>query len=330
VSARAALITRVRATLRERALLVGARHVLVACSGGPDSQALLHVLHALQGEHGCAVSAASIDHGLRADAAADVAIAGRLAQALGVPFFARRIEVGSGASRQAQARDARYAALRECADHCAADRIAVGHTLDDQAETVLARLLRGAGIDGLSAITPWREDGVVRPMIDCARVQVSAYIAAEALEAADDPSNRDPRYLRSRVRASLLPALCAENPNFARQLASLADDARQAAALLTERAASALAQAEGHAARLREEPEIVRRWALRAFVEQRSGAKLTRTHLVALDRMLSGGGPVRVPGDLLVTLDPAGVLSVSRVTKRGRGLPRQREGTGES
>lgn len=314
-----------RATLRARELLLGARRILVACSGGPDSQALLHALHALRHEHGCDLHVASIDHGLRAAAADEIALAARLAASLALPHEVLRVRVASGASRQAQAREARYAALLTHAAECGADRIAVGHTRDDQAETVLARILRGAGLEGLSAIAPFRGDGVVRPLIDCARAEVAAYVAAVPLESALDPSNADPRYLRTRVRTRLLPALCEENRALTARLAHLADDARQAARLLDERAAALLARAEGRAAVLREEPEIVRRWALRAFVEPRARSKLTRNHLAALDRMLVEGGSVRVPGDMIACVDAAGVLSVSPVTKRGRGSRRPNE-----
>src|SRR5262245_8818481 len=123
--------------------------VLCACSGGPDSAAMLVALARLAPELGFELVAASVDHGLRADAAHDVAIASRQAAALQVPFHALRIEVAAGASIQAQARSARYEALLRLAAELGASRVAVGHTRDDQAETVLARLLRGSGLVGL-------------------------------------------------------------------------------------------------------------------------------------------------------------------------------------
>lgn len=282
----------------------------------------MHALHALRDEHGCELAAVSVDHGLRPEAAAEHACAARLATELQISHVTLTVQVASGASRQARAREARYAALLAHAETCEAQRIAVGHTRDDQAETVLARILRGAGLEGLSAIAPERADGVVRPLIDCTRGDVQAYLAAHGIDSACDPSNADPRYLRTRVRTRLLPALCEENPALPERLACLADDARQAARLLDTFAAALLARAEGRAAVLREEPEILRRWALRAFVEERAGSKLTRNHLAALDRMLVEGGSVRVPGDVVVDVDEAGVLSVSPVTKRGRGSRR--------
>lgn len=307
----------------------GARHVLVACSGGPDSQALLHALHILRDDHGCALTAASVDHGLRPEAASEVALAGRLAASLAVGFVPLQVTLGSGASRQRVARDARYAALRACAQSQGADCIAVGHTLDDQAETVLARLLRGTGIEGLSAVAPRRADGVVRPLIDCRRSEVLAHVAGAHLEVAHDPSNLDPAYLRVRVRHKLLPSLCEENPQLPESLAHLADDARETAAFLREHAQEALRRTAHDAALLREEPAPVRRLALKILVEREADAPLTRAHVAALDRLLWAGGLVRVPGDVVVSVAPGGQLLCERVAKRGRGVkrPLDRSGT---
>lgn len=316
-----------RGTLLARGLFDGARHVLVACSGGPDSQALLHVLHTLREVHGCALSVAGVDHGLRPEAAGELALAGELAQRLGLAFQVLSVRVPDGASRQAQARKARYAALLAHARTVDAQRIAVGHTLDDQAETVLARLLRGAGIEGLSGAAPKRADGVVRPLIDCERTLVHAYVAEAGVAVAHDPSNRDPRYLRVRVRGTLLPALAVENPRLAQHLAQLADDAREAGSLLAARAESALARGGGVRA-LREEPSLVRRLALKRRIERNTGVPLTRAHLMAVDRMLfAEGGHVRVPGDVLISVAPDGEISLEPVTKRGRGSTKQRDET---
>jgi tRNA(Ile)-lysidine synthase len=298
---------------------------LVACSGGPDSQALLHVLHALRQEHGCALSVVGVDHGLRPEAPGELELARQLAAQLGLDFVSLRVVVPRGASRQAQARNARYAALLDHARAVGAQRIAVGHTLDDQAETVLARLLRGSGLEGLGATAPKRADGVVRPLFDAPRALVHAYIGAMGVPFASDPSNQDPRYLRVRVRHALLPALSAENPRIAQQLAQLADDAREAGELLASRAEGALARAHGDVRALREEPSLVRRFALKREIERHTGAPLSRAHLMAVERMLveEWRGHVRVPGDVLVSVEREGALSFEAVTKRGRGTRRR-------
>ena len=299
--------------------------MLVACSGGPDSQVLLHILHALREVHGCGLMAAGVDHGLRPEAAAELKLAERLATALGLPFVGLRVQLTPGASLQGQARAARYAALLACAAEHTATCVAVGHTLDDQAETVLVRILRGSGVAGLGAIVPRRPDGVIRPLLDARREDVHAYAAHHALPVARDPSNADPRYLRVRVRQQLLPLLCAENAQLPHQLAALADDARASAALISERVEQALVRVGPRIALLQEEPALVRRLAIKALVERKVGAKLARTHLIALDQMLSHGGQVRVPGDVVVSIADTGELSLTPVTKRGRGLLRPSE-----
>ena len=294
----------------------------MACSGGPDSQALLSVLHALAGELGYRLTAASVDHGLRPEASTEIALAAELAAQLAVPFVSLRVKVADGASRQAAARTARYEALLQCAKAHGAQRIAVGHTLDDQAETVLARILRGAGVEGLGAVSPLRADGVIRPLIDCRRELVHGYVAELGLANAADPSNLDPRYLRVRVRHGLLPPLLQENPQLLQHLAHLADDAREAGELLSARAAAVLAQAQGRAQPLRDQPGLIRRWALKLWVEGEARTLLTRAHLTALDHLLHVGGQVRVPGDVVVSLDADDRLCFTRVAKRGRGIKR--------
>jgi tRNA(Ile)-lysidine synthase len=300
--------------------------VLVACSGGPDSQVLLHALHGLSAELGLTLFAASVHHGLRADADRDVAVAAELAAQLCVPFQALYVTVPPGASRQAHARNARYEALLAHARALEVSRVAVGHTLDDQAETVLERLLRGTGIPGLSAVAPHRADGVIRPLLDVRRSAVRAYLTAHALPSVDDPSNQDPHYLRVRVRHSLLPALCAENPRVPEQLAALAEDAREIRVWMARSSERTLSSLDGDFRRLTEHSPVERRSALKQHVESVLGTALQRTHLLALDRMLCVGGQVRLPGDRVASLDKQGQLRIEPVTKRGRGLGRRTKG----
>ena len=144
---------------------------------------------------------------------------------------------------------------------------------------------------------------------------------------ATDPSNVDERYLRARVRAHLLPMLERENPQLVEHLAALAEDAREARAVLVHEAERALARANGQVRALKEESAWVRRWALRVTVEREIGAPLQRNHLVALDRMLWRGGQVRLPGDFVASMGEQGQLLVAKVAKRGRGVRRPTLGT---
>jgi tRNA(Ile)-lysidine synthase len=140
--------------LRDERLIERGNVVLCACSGGPDSTALLHVLGRLRGRFGFHLAAHGVDHGLRPEAAGELELAERVARALGVPFGVTRVSVERGGNLQARARDARRDALRNAAIAAGARLIATGHTADDRAETFLLRLLRGAGPHGLAVLPP--------------------------------------------------------------------------------------------------------------------------------------------------------------------------------
>lgn len=320
------LLARVQRTLEERGLLRGSSRVLVACSGGPDSTALLHALHALQAEHGKELLCASVNHGLRAEAAQDVACAERNATSLGIPFFPLRVTVTSGASRQAHARRARYEALLRCAAEQGASCVAVGHTQEDQAETVLSRLLRGTGVHGLAGITPAREDGVIRPLIDCRRRDVLSYVQTFGLEVVQDPSNEDLRFERVRIRKQLLPLLEGENPQFVPSLAALADEARAARQLIEQESRRILNEGPPNAHALEASTPEVKRWVLKHWCETQLQTSLLRTHLEALEGMLRKGGEVRLPGDWLALLDAERNVVLRRNQKRGRGSARRTQG----
>ncbi|HYA00121.1 MAG TPA: tRNA lysidine(34) synthetase TilS [Candidatus Binatia bacterium] len=199
--------------------------VVVACSGGPDSTALLEAMARLAPPRGWRLHAVHVDHGLRPGSAAEAALVASLAERAGVGFSAVRVKVRPGPSLQDQARRARHRALGEAADRLGASAIALGHTADDQAETVLMRLLTGATPRGLRAMAA-REGRLARPLLHVWREETVAYCAALGLEPLDDPSNRDPRFLRSRVRHELLPALEAVFPGARRRLAILAERQR--------------------------------------------------------------------------------------------------------
>jgi len=188
-------------------MLAGGETVLVAVSGGADSVALLHLLHALAPSWRLTLHVVHVDHGLRPDSAADAAFVRELGARLGLPVEVERVHVGPG-SVEAAARTARYAALEAWAERLGAARIAVGHTLDDQAETVLMRVLDGAGVRGLAAIPPVR-GRIIRPLVEIRREAVRAMLTAEGVAWVEDPANRDPKFLRNRIRHELLPLLAA-------------------------------------------------------------------------------------------------------------------------
>lgn len=202
--------------------------VLCAVSGGPDSTCLLHVLSLLRSKRGHTLIAAGVDHGLRAEAAAELDGAQALCDELEVPFHRLHVEVAAGSNLQARARKARHAALQQLAADLAADTLALGHTADDRAETVLLRLLRGAGPKGLAAM-PAQAPGVegpcpiIRPLLAARRSAVLAHLARHRVAYASDPSNEDRRFARVRVRHELMPLLEELSPQIVPHLCSLAD-----------------------------------------------------------------------------------------------------------
>ena len=236
------MIENVRATIARRGLLKGGETVVIAVSGGPDSLALLHALVRLAPELDLSLHVAHFDHRLRDGSAADAEYVGRVAATLRVTMTIRAadmIETPKGMSPEEIARERRYAFLEEVADMIGATRIATGHTLDDQAETVIMRALTGTGLRGLGGIRPVL-GRVVRPLIDVRRSETEVFCHALRLEPRVDPTNADPRFLRNAVRAELLPIVEQRFPRGVEALARLADGAREDDALLDELAASAL------------------------------------------------------------------------------------------
>jgi tRNA(Ile)-lysidine synthase len=179
----------------------------LAVSGGSDSLALMLLAsEALPGR----IAVASIDHGLRPEAASEVALAGRIAAERGIPFAAIKVTVGSG-NVQAAARAARYAALARWAAEAGLGAIATAHHADDQAETLLMRLNRGSGLAGLAGVRPrGRIEGsetlLLRPLLGWRKAELAALVAGAGIVAADDPSNANPAFDRARLRAQLAEA----------------------------------------------------------------------------------------------------------------------------
>ena len=201
-----ALADPVRLTIRRHGMLAGGERVLVAVSGGADSVALLLTLRALAPELRLDLHVLHVDHGLRADSDRDARFVEALCGRLGVPMSVERVHVAAGGSVEAAARTARHAALEAAAVRLGAARIALGHTADDQAETVLMRLFDGAGVRGLAAIPP-RRGRIIRPLIEQRRRDIERALRDAGVEWTEDPSNQDPKFLRNRVRHDVLPLL---------------------------------------------------------------------------------------------------------------------------
>ena len=298
-------------------LLSGSSSLLVAVSGGPDSVALLHFLKLHRERSGApaAITVGHVDHALRGEeSAADAAFVRDLAASWGVPHLEEMAPLAPGASEEA-CRRARYDALRAMALRSGADRIATAHTADDQAETVLLRLARGAGLRGLSGMPARgmvRGVKVIRPFLGVTREQVLDYLGRQGLAYRTDSTNLSSRAARNFVRREIVPRMRERvNPRVREALLRAADAIREADAYLEAEARRAFPEvlrqkAPGEirldAGALLGYPKTLRTYLLRLAVQEVSGTvrDLATTHIDSLLSLVrSGSGKsVDLPGGL--------------------------------
>jgi len=210
---------------------LGLGRILVACSGGPDSVALLGLLLRLRASMGVRLAVGHVDHGLREASAAEGQAVAAVAARYGLEFRGVRLELARGPGIPARARERRRAALQMIAAELACDAIALGHTATDQAETMLLHLTRGAGLEGLAAMSalepgdplPW-----VRPVLHLTRAQTRELAARMGLGFVDDPTNEDVGHPRVAVRSGVLPVLRGFRPGAELAMAAAAEHARDA------------------------------------------------------------------------------------------------------
>ncbi len=228
--------------LESRAIVPGDR-VLAACSGGPDSMALVSLLLKLRDEMPLELAVAHFNHGLRAEAPIDEAFVREWARRRAILLVAGKADVRADAAARSMnleeaGRELRYRFLRREAERLTVTKIATGHTMNDQAETVLMRLMRGTGLAGLAGIPPvqpGRPCPVVRPLLGLTRPALLAYLEAEGESYRIDRTNLDRRNLRNRIRSGLLPELeTGYAPRIVEHLARLATIAREEDELLSE------------------------------------------------------------------------------------------------
>jgi tRNA(Ile)-lysidine synthase len=340
------MLTREVALALRRLRLEG-RAVLVAVSGGIDSVALLHALQGTAERYGIKLSIGHVNHGLRGpEAEADQRAVEALADALGLPARVARVDPlarrGPGPSRdrpspEEAARELRYAALRRMAEDAGADAIATAHTADDQAETVLLRLLRGTGPDGLGGMPERSADGrIVRPLLRVTRTEVERFAAERGLSWREDSSNASPAFARNRLRRDWLPGLArAFNPRLLRALRDLAEAQRQDSEwieALVEREAARRIAWEGEWLRIeasgwRDLPAALsRRLARRALASCGAARLVSRRHLERMDAFLGEGRvgrAIELPGALRLVRDRAGFrLGPARNGDRNDRAPR--------
>lgn len=285
--------------------------VVVALSGGADSLALAAAVAFEAPRAGCDALAVIVDHGLQEASAAVAASAAETARGLGLAVRVVRVDVGDEGGPEAAARSARYGALRTEAAERAPAVIVTGHTLDDQAETVLLGLARGSGaasLQGMAAVGDLDGVPLVRPLLDVRRETTRAACTAQGLSWWDDPHNTDDRFARVRVRERVLPALEAEiGPGIAEALARTAAQLREDAAAFDEMIAETIEDIVEPAeagiavsvAALAANPAALRHRIIRHVVAAEFHQSLTRAQTLEVARLVThwtGQGPIDLPG----------------------------------
>ena len=320
------LAARLRRTIQDHQLFSPGARILVAVSGGPDSIVLLHALNQLKQPWRLTLHAAHVDHGLRPESPQDAAFVQALAEQWGVPATIERRDVAAacsehGWSLEDGARRVRYACLAEVAQRHSASHIAVAHTADDQAETVLMRLVRGTGLRGLGAMTPMRRLGklwLVRPLLEVWREEIESYLRDHGLAAREDASNADQRFVRNRIRHELLPLLARYyNPNIKGALTQLAEQSQWDYAFLQDAAERQWKRTTGRGAPaqvalrvklFRRQPKAIQRLLIRQAVQQLrvDGARWEFRHWVEIDRLFIEqpvGAILDLPGGVQASRD---------------------------
>jgi tRNA(Ile)-lysidine synthase len=300
--------------------------VMVACSGGADSMALAAATGFVAPRLRLRVGLVTVDHGMQEGSAARAAGVAEWARGAGFqPVEVATVDIaGLPGGPEAAARTARYAALAAAVERYRAAAVLLGHTRDDQAETVLLALARGAGPRGLSGM-PYRKGPLLRPLLNVTRADTSKACAAQGLAVWTDPHNSDPAYARSRVRAGALPALIAAlGPGVVDNLARTAGQLAADTAALDAQAAAALAGARTgddglRVAALAGLPDAVRTRVLHAWAAELGapGAALSHRHVAALDALVvgwHGQGPTALPGGIVVARRAGDLVRVDPAT----------------
>jgi len=327
---KAAFLKRVRDTVKYYDMLAKGDRVLAAVSGGADSVCLLKALFCLRRELGIEIVVANMDHCLRgSESEAESFFVKKLAHELGLELRHKKVKVRSGGDRgsslEEKARQKRYAFLKQAASRSGCNVIATGHTMDDQAETVLMRIIYGSSLAGISGIYPARDEGgytLVRPLIRTARKEILQFLKNDRQPFVEDSSNRDLKYVRNRVRHRILPYLEKYNPRLKRSLSNLSDTLREDFIFLAaERKKAAGAGGGAFSVEIKDlvlQPKAIRKEVLKALFTRAGGRlkKLTHRHWMDMDyfiRTSEKGRSLDLPGGI-------------RIAKRGGEVVFERAG----
>lgn len=315
------MLNKLRAFLKEQALLSPGDRVIAAVSGGADSVAMLFALYLLRDELGITLEAAHFNHHLRgAESDRDEAFVTDFCGRYDIPLHLSSGRIVPGKKGlEAAARDARYAFLRRLPG-----KVATAHTADDNAETVLMRLIRGTGLKGLGAIAPV-SGNVIRPMLTVTRDDVEAFLEEYALPHVEDSSNGTDDFLRNRIRHGILPLMRAENPRIGENLSAMALLLRQDEACLQ---AMIPEEQVPDVSRLKAMEPALRRRALERFLKAQGVREPEQIHILQAEQLLCHWSPsaaMQFPGgvtigrqyDRLVRLECAPELPETRLSVPG-------------
>lgn len=310
----------VRRAIRDFRLIEVGDTVLVAVSGGPDSLAMLEILHHLKDEWPFQLHVVHLNHGIREEAREEAEFVRHFSADREIPVTILEYNIPmhlaeQGGSLQEEAREVRYRLFMEVADQVGAKTIALGHHADDLAETVMMRLLRGTGLEGLVGFTPRSRERLIRPLIYATRAEIEAFCRERGLTPCYDASNAKPVYLRNKIRLELLPQLEEEyNPNLRQQLVQMShilDEENQVLEdLAREGYRDVVAGEEPDAIFFhfevlsKKNPPILRR-ILRLGMEKLKGNKKNfyLTHYLQMQEMIRNGSPGKtlvLPDDYLL------------------------------
>ena len=289
------MLSKLRAFVRQYDLIHPGDTVIAAVSGGADSIALLFALFLLREEWGITLEAAHFNHCLRGEESnRDARFVEDFCAHYGIPLHMCSGNVVPGEKGlEAAARDARYRFLRSLPG-----KVATAHTADDNAETVLMRLLRGTGLKGLGAIAPV-SGNVIRPMLSVTRREVEAFLGEYALAHIEDSSNGEDAFLRNRIRHRIMPLLYEENPRIGENLSSMALNLRLDEACLSRLASGPMPGIE----ELKSLPDAIRRRYLERFLKENGVREPEESHLLQAESLLFHWNPsasMNFPGGIVI------------------------------
>jgi tRNA(Ile)-lysidine synthase len=318
------MLQQMKKTIVDNELLAKGDAVVVAVSGGPDSVALLHALAELRSSYELQIAAAHLNHQFRGmDAEEDSLYVQSLCRTLNVPCYAESVDVPrfikeSGLSPEDAARRVRYRFLTKVAKELGRAKVATGHHADDQTETVLMRLIRGTGIEGLAGIPIRRmESGVeiIRPLLEINRHQIEVYCTEHGLEPRHDQSNFSDQYFRNRIRLHWIPRMKEENPRLSAALSQMASIVRDENAYMEEKSReeleSIIEEKEANRMVIKQKAFLLSAVALQrrmiklilSYLSGSNAGEIGYTHIESIRQMIKDPHPsvsLHLPGGLRV------------------------------